>query len=285
LIADRSGRVVGVRVKYAEEVRYLRALKGLILTAGGFNMNNEMVEQYVPHLAQVVRHGTPNDDGSGILLGLSAGGVLNHMDGALITSPIYPPASLLQGIVVNNQGNRFVAEDVYHGRLSAFTLEQPESKAYLILDSETFAYPEYKLQPLIDGWDTVEEMEMALQLPRGSLQCTLDDYNRHAQAGEDPIFHKHSDWIRPLNNAPYAAFDLSLGTATYLSGLTLGGLRVSTDGAVLAKTGMPIAGLYAAGACASNVAQDGAGYASGTCLGQASFFGRCAGRHAARQRG
>ena len=39
--------------------------------------------------------------------------------------------------------------------------------------------------------------------------------------------------------------------------------------------------VYAAGACASNIAQDSNGYASGTCLGEASFFGRRAGRHAA----
>ena len=42
-----------------------------------------------------------------------------------------------------------------------------------------------------------------------------------------------------------------------------------------------IAGLYAAGACAVNIAQDGKGYASGTQLAEGSYFGRRAGRHAA----
>ena len=42
-----------------------------------------------------------------------------------------------------------------------------------------------------------------------------------------------------------------------------------------------VAGLYAVGACASNIAQDGKGYASGTQLGEGSFFGRRAGTHAA----
>ena len=45
--------------------------------------------------------------------------------------------------------------------------------------------------------------------------------------------------------------------------------------------GSVIPGLYAAGACASNLAQDGKGYCSGTQLGEGSFFGRRAGRHAA----
>ena len=42
-----------------------------------------------------------------------------------------------------------------------------------------------------------------------------------------------------------------------------------------------IAGLYAAGACAANIAQDGKGYSSGTQLAEGSYFGRRAGRHAA----
>jgi 3-oxo-5alpha-steroid 4-dehydrogenase len=47
-----------------------------------------------------------------------------------------------------------------------------------------------------------------------------------------------------------------------------------------------VAGLYAAGACASNIAQDAKGYSSGIQLGEGSFFGRRAGRHAAlAQRG
>jgi 3-oxo-5alpha-steroid 4-dehydrogenase len=39
------------------------------------------------------------------------------------------------------------------------------------------------------------------------------------------------------------------------------------------------------GACASNIAQDGKGYASGTQLGEGSFFGRRAGAHAASRAG
>jgi 3-oxo-5alpha-steroid 4-dehydrogenase len=42
-----------------------------------------------------------------------------------------------------------------------------------------------------------------------------------------------------------------------------------------------IPGLYAAGACAANLAQDAKGYASGLQLGDGSYFGRRAGRHAA----
>jgi predicted oxidoreductase len=64
-------------------------------------------------------------------------------------------------------------------------------------------------------------------------------------------------------------------------GFPLGGLRVTVDGRVLREDGSTIAGLYAAGGCASNIAQDGLGYSSGTCIGESTFFGRRAGAHAA----
>ena len=68
------------------------------------------------------------------------------------------------------------------------------------------------------------------------------------------------------------------------SGFTVGGLATTVDGEVLREDGSPIEGLFAAGACASNLAQDGKGYASGTQLGEGSFFGRRAGEHAASLR-
>jgi succinate dehydrogenase/fumarate reductase flavoprotein subunit len=75
-------------------------------------------------------------------------------------------------------------------------------------------------------------------------------------------------------------FDLSLGRAMY-SGFTMGGLAVTVDGQVQRSDDSVIPGVYAVGACASNIAQDGKGYASGTQLGEGSFFGRRAGAHAA----
>ena len=83
------------------------------------------------------------------------------------------------------------------------------------------------------------------------------------------------------DQGPWAVFDLRLGHALY-AGFTLGGLRTTVDAQVQRPDGSVIPGLYAAGACASNIAQDGKGYGSGTQLGEGSFFGRRAGRHAAR---
>ncbi len=281
LLVDADGRVVGVRYTHFKEERFVRADRGVVIAAGGFAMNQAMLEEYCPRLANggVYKQGNPNDDGAGIRMGMAAGGQAIHMDGALITAPFYPPESLLKGILVNKQGKRFINEDSYHARTMSACLDQPDGIAYLIADNATFGRPEIGMQELIDAWETVEEMEADLGLPEGSLQQTMADYNRHAADGSDPEFHKHPDWLTPLDQVPYAALQCSLNQSVYV-GFTLGGLRVSLDAEVLTEAGTPVPGLYAAGACASNIAQDGAGYSSGTCIGESTYFGRRAGRHA-----
>ncbi|SEH78822.1 Succinate dehydrogenase/fumarate reductase, flavoprotein subunit [Mycolicibacterium rutilum] len=293
LVVD-DGAVVGVRWKHFTETGEVRA-DAVVIAAGGFAMNPEMVAQHTPALGQKRRTkhhgevepyilGNPNDDGLGIRLGVSGGGVAKNLDGLFITAAAYPPEILLTGVIVNKDGNRFVAEDSYHSRTSAFVLEQPEQKAYLIVDEAHLQMPEMPLIKFIDGWETIAEMEEALGIPAGNLAATLDRYNQHAAAGEDPDFHKQPDYLAAQDTGPWGAFDLSLGVAMY-SGFTMGGLDVSVDGEVLREDGSPVPGLYAAGACASNIAQDGKGYASGTQLGEGSFFGRRAGAHAAQQAG
>jgi succinate dehydrogenase/fumarate reductase flavoprotein subunit len=290
LVVD-NGSVVGVRWKHFGDTGAVKA-KSVVIAAGGFAMNPEMVAHHTPALGQKRRTkhhgevepyilGNPNDDGLGIGLGVSAGGVAKNLDGLFITAAAYPPEILVTGVIVNKDGKRFVAEDSYHSRTSAFVLEQPDQTAYLVVDEAHMQMPEMPLIKFIDGWETVEEMEAALGIPKGNLAATLEEYNEHAARGEDPDFHKQPDYLAAQDNGPWAAFDLSLGVAMY-SGFTMGGLDVSIDGEVLAEDGSPIPGLYAAGACASNIAQDGKGYSSGTQLGEGSFFGRRAGAHAAR---
>ncbi|WP_420106903.1 FAD-binding protein [Glutamicibacter nicotianae] len=64
-------------------------------------------------------------------------------------------------------------------------------------------------------------------------------------------------------------------------GFTLGGLKTDADSRVLHVSGAPIPGLFAAGRCTSGVCAGG--YASGTSLGDGSFFGRRAGISAAQE--
>jgi len=283
LVAQGDGRIVGVRVKQSGAIMHVKARRGVIIAAGSFNMNKEMIEANLPLLGETSEPlGIPSNDGMGVLLGLSAGAGTSAMDGVIPTGSIYPPAQLIKGIVVNNRGERFVCEDSYHGRLGNFIMEQPDQKAYLILDSEIFAYPEnpFANHELVDGWETVEEMEAGLGLPTGSLVKTMADYNKHAAKGEDPLLHKSPDWLKPLDKAPYAAFDISFDRSTYLF-ITLGGLKSGPNGECLDPRSEPIPGLYVVGASAAHIPRSGKAYASGMSLGPGSYFGRRAGRHAA----
>lgn len=290
LVTGDDGAVVGVAWKHFTDTGAIKA-KSVIIAAGGFAMNPEMVAEHTPALGQERRTkhhglvapyilGNPNDDGLGIRMGVSAGGATKNMDELFITAAAYPPEVLLTGVIVNKEGQRFVTEDSYHSRTSAFVLEQPDQTAYLIVDEAHTEMPAMPLIRFLDGYETIAEMEAALGIPAGNLAATLDRYNKHAAAGEDPDFHKQPEFLAPQDNGPWAVFDLSLGRAMY-SGFTIGGLAVTVDGEVQRADGSVVPGLYAAGACASNLAQDGKGYASGTQLGEGSFFGRRAGAHAA----
>lgn len=279
---DRAtGRVVGLAWKSFEKTGVVRA-GGVVIAAGGFVNNQDMVERYTPALKSVTfTLGSTYDDGLAIRLGESVGAALENMEEPFITAPFYPPSGLVKGLIVNRDGQRFVAEDSYHARTSYEVLRQPGSVAYLIVDSAHFEEQRMGLVPLKDGFETIEEMESGLGLPEGSLVATMASYNKHAAVGEDPDLHKHPDWLAPQTEGPWAVLELSLGAAFY-SGFTLGGMATTVDGEVRRPDGSVIRGLYAAGACASNIAQDGAGYCSGTQLGEGSFFGRRAGAAASR---
>ncbi|MFT4088950.1 MAG: FAD-binding protein [Gordonia sp. (in: high G+C Gram-positive bacteria)] len=280
LVVTPGGGVAGVRWRgVAGRSGAIRA-GSTVIAAGGFVMNPNMVAEFTPQLAEKpYTLGSTYDDGLGIALGVSVGARLENMDGAFLTAPVYPPSVLLTGVIVNADGRRFVSEDSYHSRTSGFVMDQPGHAAYLIVDEPHFARPRVPLVPLIDGFETVDELADGIGVDRAALAQTLERYNACAARGEDPDFHKHPDYLEPQDAGPWAAFDLTLGKAFY-AGFTLGGLATDVDGRVLDDEGSAIPGLFAAGACASNLAQDGKGYASGTQLGEGSYFGRRAGRRA-----
>ena len=283
LVVGPEGGVVGAKVRQGRTFMHVGARRGVVVSTGGFNLNAEMCAEHLPLLSKTsVPLGIPYNDGAGIRLGVAAGAGLRAMDGMIATGSFYPPAQLIKGILVNARGERFVAEDSYHGRTASFIMEQPDQRAYLIVDAETFAYPKIKdhRHTLVDGWETVAEMEAALEMPTGALQATIANYNEHAARGEDPELFKHPEWVTPLEPGPYAAFDVSFDRSSYLF-MTLGGLRTNAEAQVVSPHGAVISGLYAAGACAAHIPQSGKGYASGLSLGPGSYFGRVAGRHAA----
>ena len=112
------------------------------------------------------------------------------------------------------------------GRVGQSALYEQDGEVYLIVDEASY---EVNWMGLAATWvcETAAQLESEIGLPAGSLQSTVDLYNRHAATGEDPLFHKGPAWVRPLV-PPIGAVDLRIGPAPYAP-FTLGGLETTVD--------------------------------------------------------
>jgi len=284
LIVDDDDRVVGLVVRQNQQELNVRAHQGVILCAGGFVMNDEMVRKYAPMLtAGTERIGNPGDTGTGIMMGMSVGAAAINMHEGFISLPYYPPASMTRGIVINDKGQRFINEDVYHGRLGAFALRQESERIYFIVTVEQYGDYErvsYLGAQVAGTGETVAELEEELGLRQGSLQQTLQVYNEDCNNGEDTQCHKAAEWLEPLA-PPLVALDITPGRGPFVPYFTLGGLDTLPSGEVVDAQRQVIPGLYAAGRTACGVVRRAEGYSSGMSVGDATFSGRMAGRQAA----
>jgi 3-oxo-5alpha-steroid 4-dehydrogenase len=279
LVIDADGRSVGVTGSRAGEKLSVRARRGVVLAAGGFVLDDEMVRRYAPQAAACSwRLSAGYDDGRAIRMGMGVGGDVIRMHTLECAIPLTPPRRMVRGIMVNRAGQRFINEDTYYGRIGQKSIFELGGRFFWIHDDETY---EVNAQEWQASWvgETIEELEAEIGLPEGSLVSTVELYNRHAERGQDPLFHKGADFLKPLAKPPFGAFDVHTESVLYAT-FTLGGLHTRSSGEVLTPDGQVVPGLYAAGRTTSGIAAQG--YVSGISLGDGSFFGRLAGRSAAQ---
>jgi 3-oxo-5alpha-steroid 4-dehydrogenase len=279
LVVERDGRVAGVVVRHAGGEQLVRARRGVVLAGGGFINNADMVRRHSPLLQRCsFKLGVDGDDGRAIRMAMGAGADLVRMHAGEVAVPITPPRRLVRGILVTAQGQRFINEDAYYGRVGQEGVFRHGGRMFLIADTAIY-------ERNLAGFEvthveaTIAELERSVGFPDGSLQRTVALYNEHATAGHDPLFHKHARFLQPLVEPPFAAVDCSTDKVLWAT-FTLGGVRTSPDGEVLGPEGAPVPGLYAAGRTSSGIAVEG--YVSGISLGDGTFFGRRAGAAAAR---
>jgi 3-oxo-5alpha-steroid 4-dehydrogenase len=201
------------------------------------------------------------------------------MHEGLMTTPFWPPTTHIKGVLVNRQGQRFINEDCYHGRVTDAIMQKADGTAYLIVDDSLYGQPMVPY-PLAGVEETIEDLERELGLPEGQLVHTVETYNRGAERGQDPLYHKAANYLTPLTNGPFAALDVSVDKAAWAV-FTLGGLNTLPTGEVLTVDGRVVEGLFAAGRASAGLTRSGRHYASGMSIGGASFFGRMAGKRAA----
>lgn len=279
LIADEDGRVVGIAAVAEGKERLYHVRRGVVLCAGGFIQNREMVQRHAPWLARCkFRMGTDGDDGRGIRMGMSVGGEAIRMHTGCIVLPFTVPKGLLRGVMVNQTGQRFINEDAYQTVVGEAALVHQDGQVYLIVDDAIYERPFPPTEFAAVG-ESIEELERELGMPEHSLQNTLRVYNAGAEKSEDPVFHKDSEYLKPLVQPPFGALDYRVEHSLW-SVFTMGGLHTDTEGRVLTPEGAPVAGLYAAGRTTSGLAAQG--YSSGLSIADATFFGRRAGLACAR---
>jgi len=281
LVQDASRRVLGVVARVDGEERCLRARGGVVLCAGGFINNPDMVARHAPWLARCkMRLAVDGDDGRGIRMGQGAGGEAIRMDTACIVLPFTVPKKHIQGLMVNAQGQRFINEDAYQSDVGEAALRHQDGQVFLIVDDSFYEVP-FPPVELAGVGETIEELEREAGFTEGALQQTVAFYNEHAARSDDPLFHKATEFLKPLVTPPFAALDYRVEHSIW-SVFTMGGLHTTVEGEVVSADGDRIPGLFAAGRTTSGLAAQG--YSSGLSLADGTFFGRRAGQAAATHR-
>ena len=176
-----------------------------MLATGGFIHNDGMLAAYAPlALRCSFRVGAEGDDGSGIRLGIAAGAATLHMDAVDLAAR--DAAGAKRGILVDAQGQRFVNEDAYYGRLGELALLQRGGRAWLVVDDAVFEKPGYGAARG-GGGRHAGRAERELGLPeaaRGDARALQPPRER----GEDPVFHKDPRYVsrsRRRRSAPSTA--------------------------------------------------------------------------------
>ncbi len=292
-------RCDGIERRHSEPKR-IRSRRGLILCAGGFVFNREMVAEHLPEFVPGLPLGTAGDDGLGIRLGQSVGGRLEQMHRASAWRFLYPPNAFAQGVLVNDKGERFANEFWYGAKIGEAMVEENHGIATLIIDEKLKQLAHEQSKPGELQWfqraaalmnlylnckkaEDVDALAKILDVPREALQKTLDENNAVAQGIRRDRFDKASDSVHPLSTGPYYAIDCSLGSKRHLCAvMTLGGLAVDEKtGQVLSENGGVVPGLYAAGRNAVGICSRQ--YVSGLSIADCVYSGRRAGKSASKQ--
>ena len=292
-----AGALYRLAESRGERIR-VRAKKAVILSAGGFVYNREMVREQDPRLLGGALLGAHGCDGSGIKLGEAVGGSTGQMKKISAWRFINPPHSFPKGMLVNRQGKRICNEALYGAKTGEYMCtDENNTEAFLIIDTALWKSSHRDCLPEQSNWmqwgpallnlyfncrraKTIEELAMKVGINAVALRQTLEEYCALAEQGgvDDPL-GKPPEYFHKLE-APYLAIDVSVGSKIFpCASLTLGGLVVNEEtGEVKREDGTEIKGLYAAGRTAVGFCSSG--YVSGLAIADCVFSGRRASRHA-----
>ena len=283
LVMD-GDKVVGVKAKGPEgEVTY--NAKAVVVAAGGFGANMELVVEYQPGLKGFVTTNTSGATGDGILMAQKVGADTVDMEEIQIhptveqeTSQLITEALRGEGaILVNQEGVRFTNELLTRDKVSAAEIEQTGGYAYILFD-ETLrennkVVDKYIAQGYTHVGETVEELAEKIEVPAETLQATLDTYNGFVEGGSDTEFEREPKALIAVDKAPYYAIKIAPGVHH-----TMGGIKINVKTEVLKADDSVIEALYAAGEVTGGI--HGGNRIGGNAVADIVVFGRQAGAQA-----
>jgi 3-oxosteroid 1-dehydrogenase len=218
-----EGRVTGaVVVRDGKTVR-VKANKGVIIAAGGFDHNPELRARYSPKPSDVAwASGSPSDTGDALVAGLKVGAKTALMDSAWWapgfkladedrSRPMFVERALPGSIIINQAGKRYMNEAASYHLAGSLMHEKnspaaPTVPSWFVFDSRyrgkymlgtmTPATPDKddkilpSMRAILKRADTVEELAAQIGVDAKALSETFERFNRGAVAGVDDEFER-----------------------------------------------------------------------------------------------
>lgn len=286
-IVMTDGTATGILANDAEHEYTINA-GAVIVAAGGFGSNFDMMASYNPALANAVTTNHAGATGDGINMATAVGADTVDMEQIQLHPTVYQETGLLVsesvrsmgGILVNAEGKRFTNDMSTRDAVSAAELEQPGAYAYIIFDQRIVddlkSCEKYIKSGLTVQADTYEELASLMELDETAAAAfveSMDIWNAAVAAGEDAEFGRNNGMDGDLATAPYYAIKIAPGIHH-----TMGGIKIDTDAQVIDTEGNVIPGLFAAGETTGGV--HGGNRIGGNAVCDFVVFGRIAGMNA-----
>jgi fumarate reductase flavoprotein subunit len=314
LLRDGKKKVNGVMARNkAGGYTQINAGKGVVLCSGDYGNNRDMLRQYCWKSAANLptAYSPANNTGDGLKMGLWIGAAIDeppHCMALFDWSAIWDNGvfniARQPWLRVNQDGERFMNEDLPWGYECAQILQQPGGLVWAMWDAKwkpeaakmqsqccknmqrsgRLWRDEFFEKGLAEGAvisaRSLGELYRKMDLPEETLKKTVARYCELARGGKDLDFGKHPDRLTTLEKAPFYACRIKVRFLVVLSGL-----KINNRMQVLDTEKRVIPGLYAAGNVSGSFFN---GHYPTTVPGlthsRAWTFGRLAGKHAAAEK-
>lgn len=274
--------LVGVKAVVDDDTVNIKC-KALVLATGGFGRNNALVRKYTNEWQDTLRIMDLQDNGDGLLIATSHGAGSANLHIAMVVSTMavsnkvfYSTAPLLAGgIIVNQDGNRFINELVTYTDTPRAIVRQ--KKVFEVLGEGM--HPQMA-QMLKDGAlikaNTVEELAKNMGVPVENVRLAIDEHNKNTRDKVKVDRFGRTAFAKEIV-APYYSVEIWPVMIE-----TVGGILINERSEVVNFRNEPVMkGLYAAGAVAFGE-HFGRGYRSGDAYVYAGVTGMVAGEQAVK---